>query len=372
MLQTTGMLRQTEHCLPMTKTPTVWLLLGDRVGDNNQVLRLIEALGWPYAEKYLKFISPTYRRSNSLLGARLTSLDQDASDPLQPPWPDLVISIGRRSVPVARWIREQSHGSTKLVVLGRPRARLGLFDLVISTPQYRVRRASNVLQIPTPLHGITEERLKDGKRQWCPRLAQLPRPQIALLVGGQVAPFRFGVAKARELGERANELAKREGGSLLVSTSSRTGEAQREALFGEIDVPSYLYAWRRNDPDNPYFGFLAEADAFVVTGDSVSMMTEALSTGRPVQIFSLPVKRRPYARFKEKLNGIPVLRWFFMCLVEFGIMSLPRDPERIKQALLDADLASELGQPLDRSTPRPPNSLVQVVARVRALFPEAH
>jgi mitochondrial fission protein ELM1 len=371
MLQSDVFPRQTGRSETMTKPPTVWLLLGDRIGDNNQVLRLAEALGWPYEEKRLKYLWPLYRRPTPYLGATLKSLDSDASDPLEPPWPDLVIAIGRRSVPVMRWIRKQSAGRTKLVTLGRPRARLGLFDLVVSTPQYRLPDRRNVLQIPTPLHRVTEQRLQEAKRTWSPRLEHLPRPHIAVLVGGQVAPYLFDVETAREFGRRANHLAKREGGSLLVSTSARTGEAAREALFEEIDVPSHLYAWRRDDPENPYFGFLADADAFVVTGDSVSMLTEALTRGRPVQIFSLPKRRKAKAKLKNWTSRQPVLHWAIDLYVHFGMTSLPRDQERVKKTLLEAGHAQELGAPLDAELPPPPDSLERVVARVQALFPDA-
>lgn len=371
MLQSHVIPRQTGHSESMTKAPTVWLLLGDRIGDRNQVLRLAEALGWPYEIKNLKYLWPQYRRANVLHGATLKTLDTEGSDPLEPPWPDLVISIGRRSVPVMRWIRKQSGGHTKLVTLGRPRAPLGLFDLVVSTPQYRVANRANVLQIPTPLHRVTEERLREAKRKWQPRLSHLPRPHIALLVGGRVAPYRFDEATAAELGRRASEIARAAGGSLLVSTSFRTGEGPREALFAAIDTPSHLYAWKRDDPENPYFGFLAEADAFIVTGDSVSMLTEALSTGRVVQIFSLPERRKRYALFKERAYRLPGIRWILMALVDLGFMSLPRDQSRVKATLIEAGLASELGAPLTRERATYPDSLERVVGRVQELFPEA-
>lgn len=355
----------------MTRSPTVWLLLGDRVGDRNQVLSLAEALGWPYGIKNLKYRYPYYRRPAPYLGARLRSLDIEASDPLEPPWPDLVISIGRRSVPVMRWIRKQSGGRTKLVTLGRPRARPGLFDLVISTPQYRLAQHPRVLHIPTPLHGVTGRRLEEARKTWAPRLAHLPRPHVALLVGGQAAPYTFDAATAHDLGRGASKLVQDAGGSLLVSTSARTGTAARDALFEAIDVPSYRYAWKQDDPENPYFGFLGDADAFIVTGDSVSMLTEALSTGRELQIYSLPRQPTRNALLKEKLNRLPVVRWLTRPLFHFGFLTLPRDPSRIEQTLVESGLASEFGTPLQQGAVNHPDSMDLVVARVRALFPEA-
>lgn len=355
----------------MTGPPKLWLLLGDRVGDRSQVLRLADALGWPYEVKNLQYLWPQYRRPTPYLGARLISVDIENSDKLEPPWPDLVISIGRRSVPVMRWIRKQSGGRTKLVTLGRPRARLGLFDLVISTPQYRLPSRPNVLQIPIPLHSVTEERLAEARKTWAPRLEHLPRPHIALLVGGKAAPYLFEEATARELGQRASTIARDAGGALMVSTSRRTGEKPRQALFDAIDAPSYLYTWEPDDPENPYFGLLADADAFIVTDDSVSMLTEALAMGKTVQIFSLPTRRRRKARIKLWCYRQPVIQWLFKLCVYYGLYSLPRDQSELKKALLEAGLVSEFGAPLKTQDLPPPDNLDLVVERVRALFPEA-
>ena len=99
MLQSSVFLRQPHPSSEMSSPPKVWVLLGERIGDNNQVLRLAEALGWPFEVKRLRYIWPIYRRPAPYLGSSLKSLDQAESDPLEAPWPDLVIAIGRRSVP---------------------------------------------------------------------------------------------------------------------------------------------------------------------------------------------------------------------------------------------------------------------------------
>src|SRR5262245_38399921 len=113
----------------------VWVLLGRKTGDNEQCLAVAEALGVPFETKRLAF-NALYRAWNLLLGRSRASLDRTASDRLEPPWPALVIAAGRRCVPVARWIQRKSGRRTRLVQIGRPRAPLDWFDLVIATPQY--------------------------------------------------------------------------------------------------------------------------------------------------------------------------------------------------------------------------------------------
>ena len=106
---------------PPGMPPRTWVLLGQKPGDNGQVLALAEALGWPFEIKRMVY-RPTELLTNRLLGITLLGIDRAASSPLAPPWPELVITAGRRNEPVARWIQRQAGGRqpVKLVHVGRP------------------------------------------------------------------------------------------------------------------------------------------------------------------------------------------------------------------------------------------------------------
>ena len=149
------------------RTPRVWLLLGHKAGDNNQVLALAEALAWPWEEKRIVY-RPWELLSNRLIGVTLCGIDRGASSPLQAPWPDLVISSGRRNEPVSRWIRRQAPAA-RLVHVGRPWAPLDTFDLIVSTPQYLLPDRANVLVNDLPMHRLRRERLDAEAARWRPR-----------------------------------------------------------------------------------------------------------------------------------------------------------------------------------------------------------
>ena len=117
------------------KSPRIWVLHGARTGDNQQVSALAKALGWVVEEKFLDY-SPACGLPHFLIGATPYTVKESARTQLRPPWPDIVIASGRRSVAPGRWIKQQSGNRAKLVQLGRPRAPLHLFDLVITTAQY--------------------------------------------------------------------------------------------------------------------------------------------------------------------------------------------------------------------------------------------
>jgi mitochondrial fission protein ELM1 len=116
--------------------PKVWLLLDDRPGHRTQVIGLASSLGWPYETRQLAF-NRLNKVPNPILGAGLTSLDRSASDSLDPPYPDLVIAMGRRCIPIARWIRRASGDRTRLVQLGRKGVTSpGDFGLLVSCAHF--------------------------------------------------------------------------------------------------------------------------------------------------------------------------------------------------------------------------------------------
>lgn len=359
----------------MTPVPRVWVLLGKGAGGNAQMHTLAEALGWPYETKQI-----VYNRlaggTNLLLGASSISVDRAQSSPLEPPWPDLVIAASRRSAPVARWIRKRSCGKARLVHLFHAQAPLHHFDLVITTPQYCLPELPNVLHNVGPLNRPNAQRLAAAVRLWEPRLATLPRPFVVLLVGGSSSTYELSADTARRLGREASALAKAYGGSLLVSTSPRTGRVAADALAEAIEGPSYVYRWVRDDPDNPYLAFLGLADRLVVTVDSASQLVEACFSDKPVHLFDLPARSGKASGLKGLL-----LRWqkygrgrsdspasrLYGRLVYLGLIKPPRDFSALHEALSRRGLLAPLGEgpPVRR---QPLDDLERAVERVKALF----
>lgn len=356
--------------------PRVWVLLGHKAGDNHQLLALAGALGWPCEHKQLVYRS-TELLTNLLLGGNLAGVNRSASSPLQPPWPDLVLTAGRRNEPVARWIQRQADGRTRLVHVGRPWARLDRFDLIVTTPQYQLPARANVLYNALPLHHLDVDRLAAAAAQWAPQLVHLPHPWFGLLVGGPSGPYRFSPATGERLGRAASELARSAGGALLVTTSARTPPATADALLTALTVPYYSFRWTAGSQDNPYFGYLALADAFIVTSDSISMLAEACATGQPVHIFDLAEPATRGQSLRTRLNAAwQRLRYFrhqvlvHWLLMRIGPRRMRREVRVLHERLCAEGRATWLGQSLPvGSPPLPPlTDLPQTVARVQALF----
>lgn len=345
------------------RTPRVWLLTGKRAGDRAQMVNLAEALGWPLEEKRLVH-NWLGALPNIVMGESRRSLDRERSAALTPPWPDLVIASGRPSAPVARWIRARS--GARLVHVGRPWMPPALFDLVITTPQYALRPAPNVLHNSLTLNRPAASDLADAASTWEPRFAELPRPWTAVLVGGNARPYLLDQESAKRLASEANRTAECSGGSLLVTSSPRTDPDRVRTLRAGISVPCHFHGL---DPggDNPYLGYLALADDFIVTGDSASMLSEACASGRPVSIFDLP--ERPDARLTlARWLGAAAPTKLFERLVELGLVSSTRDMTRFHRNLIERGLAARLGDPAPAGRPEAMDDLARAVERVRELM----
>jgi len=345
--------------------PVIWLIDAYRAGERGQVRALADALGWPCEIKRLDYRSwaflPHVLGQSSLFGLKRESVSK-----LQAPWPDLVISCGVRNEPVCRWIRQQSGGKTRYVHVGRPWGKLSGFDLLITTPQYRVPVAANVLHNTLTLHQVTAQRLAESADRWRDTFSALPQPHIAVIVGGDSGPFTLGRGAAERLGRQASQLARECGGSLLVSTSSRTPQQATTALREAIDVANYFYEWRAGDDENPYFGMLALATQLIVTADSIAMISEACATGKPVQLFDLggmcPRHEQPRdLRFGGMLYA-GLMRWLWQ--------PLSRDITAVHLQLSANAQASWLEEdPVPGGIP-PVTELERAVAAVRALLGE--
>jgi mitochondrial fission protein ELM1 len=346
--------------------PVIWLIDAYRAGERGQVRALVDALGWPCETKVLRYRTPMFLPH--ILGlSTLCGIKVESRPQLRAPWPDLVISCGVRNEPVCRWIRAQSKGKTRYVHVGRPWAALDTFDLIITTPQYRVPAQANVLNNMLTLHSVTPQRLAEARADWGATFTDLPRPHFAVIVGGDSGPFTLGPKAAERLGRQASRLARAQGGSLLVSTSSRTGATVMDALQSAITAPSYLYRFKSEDPANPYLGILALADRFIVTGDSIAMLSEACATGKPVMVFDLGGMRDSQDKGNRdfRLGGALyalLLRWLWR--------PLSRDITLVHEKLHDAGYVVWMDEVLVGARLPARTDMQQAVAAVQKLFAE--
>jgi mitochondrial fission protein ELM1 len=378
-------LREWGPCL--SGAPRVWILGDDKAGHTTQSLGLARALGWPYEVKDLRF-TRLNRWSSRLHRPTLLGVDRRRSPALEPPWPDIAISTGRRAAPVARWIAKQSRGLTRIVHLGRKGGeRAGAFDAVVSCAHFRLPAHERRIETTAPLTAVTRARLSEAAQRWRGLFGDAPRPHVVLVVGGPTAQHHLDAATARRLAAEVRAFTEAVGGTVCAITSPRTGTEATEALAAALGDRHRLHRWQRGERDNPYLGHLALADVLVVSGESESMLAEAAAVGRPLYIYPLPEKsprlrtrvrewvRRTGVSMPRKAKGTvrPQQGLEYCCarLIERGFVRTERDVTCLHDRLVQLGVARRFGAPLDRDGMdggKVLDEIESVAHRIRALL----
>lgn len=279
---------------------TCWVVTDGYAGNESQCIGLAEALGLEPVVKRIKLRAPWRLLSPYFqIGTRFAAGPE--GDPIHPPWPDLLIATGRQSVPPSLAVRKASHGRTFTVQIQDPVTDPSRFDLVVVGRHDRVRGA-NVLVTRGNLHRVTPAKLKAAAARFAPQLDPLPHPRVAVMIGGRNKVYDLTPAIMADVAGKLVELARRHGAGLMVTPSRRTGaenEAMLRARLAESGVPAVVWD---GTGENPYFAYLALADALVVTCDSVAMASEACSTGKPVYVVDLEGGSPKFRAFHEHLR----------------------------------------------------------------------
>ncbi|HEY8124136.1 MAG TPA: mitochondrial fission ELM1 family protein [Methylocystis sp.] len=260
---------------------TIRILSDGRAGHEAQTLGVVETLG---ATPDIRRVAPRVFYAALAPFAPADPRDAPAYDA---PYPEIAIAAGRRTLPALKRLKRDSGGRTFTVYLNKPANGPGAADLIVA-PRHDCLRAANVFSPLTPANRITRERLAAACAAPYPRIAALPRPCIALIVGGDSRHGAFGAAHIAELEHIAASLLA-SGRGVMATASRRTPTALRETLRRVLVAPSGFF-WE-GEGENPYLSMLANADAIIVTGDSVNMVGEAIATAAPVYVVP-PLGRR--------------------------------------------------------------------------------
>lgn len=207
--------------------------------------------------------------------------------------------------------------------------------------------------------------------------------RLAVLLGGSTKSYKYTPSDIAVLAEGIDKLAQQVNGSVLLVGSRRSTTLLSE-LDRKLSVETISYAWKPNDPSNPYALALAHADHLIVTGESESMIADALSTGQPFSVFYAPHAPR---RLFDQLAGWVATRAVkptynrrgsirpqqglqYLCAraLERAWVLPPRALAALHEALYAQGYAVPLGQPVSSPYPVPPvlqNAIDQVIYQLK-------
>jgi mitochondrial fission protein ELM1 len=299
----------------VTETPKlplkVWAVSDGRAGIEAQVVGLSEALarlvpcevtvkrvGWKGSIGRLPWWL-------NLLPKRWLTPESGVPTGKGDEWPDLWVAAGRATLPLSIRAKRWSGGRTHVIQIQDPRVPAHMFDLVIP-PKHDRLTGDNVLPITGSPHRMTPARLETESAAFKTLIDPLPRPRVAVLVGGKSKAFDLSSERAAQIAHSIQIPLEQEGGSLLMTFSRRTPEPARALMTARLrHLPGVI--WNGEGP-NPYFAFLAGADYILVTEDSANMATEAASTGKPVFVLKMDGSSLKFRLFHEELESLGAAR----------------------------------------------------------------
>jgi len=282
---------------------TAWIFSDGKAGHEAQCLGVVEALGVAAEIKRVqpagifKLMAPWGPVAPSEGFGR-------AGSAFGPPWPALAFATGRTTIPYLRALRRQAGVATYTVILMDPRTGTNSADL-IWVPEHDRRRGLNVLSTLTAPHRYSPQRLATLRAQMSPAIAALPTPRVACLIGGPNGDYRYDDADEARLADALGAIAN-QGFSLMITASRRTPD-RLVARIKDAVGDAKAYFWDGSG-SNPYPEFLAHADVFMITADSVSMTCEAAATGRPIYVFTPSGGSAKFDRFHAALASQGVTR----------------------------------------------------------------
>ncbi len=279
-----------------------WVLTDGKAGDEAPCLGLAQALGLNVERRVVK-----PRALFAALAPRgpIDPRDRPTSptSPIAPPYPQVLIASGRRTVPYLRHIRRASAGKCFTVFLKDPRIDPRVADVVWVAEHDRPRGPNVIATLAAP-HIVTREAMEEARRRIDPRIARLPEPRMALLLGGPSRHYEFNDKDETSLVGIVESMILA-GGGAMITPSRRTPPHLLSRLRGVCaDAPKHTFLWDGTG-DNPYVQMLAHASTVVVTADSTNMVGEAVATDVPVMIY-------------EPTGGNPRLSRFIRALVASG------------------------------------------------------
>jgi mitochondrial fission protein ELM1 len=235
---------------------------------------------------------------------------------LKPAADGLAITVGGMGGAVGAALRRHGH---RVVQVQNPRMALDKYDLIIAN-QHDEIMGPNVIVVRTALHRATQARLKAAREVWMRHFDHLPKPLVAVLVGGSNGRFRLEQAEGEALARDLAGIMHRDKAGLMITPSRRTAPAVSSILRKTLE-PHGAWVWDMQG-ENPYFGMLACADTIVVTIDSISMVSEAVATHAPVLLAELPGKSRRIDMFLRGLKQAGRARPFAGRLEYWPVMPL--------------------------------------------------
>lgn len=371
----------------LAAAPTVWTLLHYKTGHRSQALGVADALGWPFETRDI--VRRRLAHGLALVRDQIGLGGDHWPGGIRSPWPDVVVASGWLPSLIARGIAARNHANTRLVLMGRRGGRVDETQHIgLVCRHFDLPPNPRELQTTLPPSKVAEKQLASARTRWPGLYADGARLKVAMLVGGSTSQHVLDPDAAHTMARAVRSQVEAASGQLAVLTSRRTPAASAAAMREAIGEHAIFEAWNAHAGEaNPYLGYLANADVLVVTGESESMLAEAVATGKPVYILPLAERasgtRRRVAdwvvqqansdRFNKRGSRRPQEGLQYACarLLQKRVFVPRRNMPALHQALVEQGVARIFDGRIDPWSPPVWHETDWVAQRIRAMLPIA-
>tara|TARA_Y100001970_G_scaffold292628_1_gene434737 strand:- start:1634 stop:2617 length:984 start_codon:yes stop_codon:yes gene_type:complete len=289
----------------------IWIITDGKKGTENQCIGLAESLDQEYKLIRIKPLFGINHLPSILWTLPLGKLPlfflYGSKEILSFNLPKVIIASGKASVGISIILKKYKKDKIMVIQIQDPRVSSRYFDIV-SSPLHDDTLGNNVIKTFGALNRINTRSISKAKIEFREDFSAFKKPIIALLIGGENKHFKMRQKEIKDLVAMLNKLQNDRDTTILTTFSRRTSPKIKNFLKSNLE--NYINITCSQKKDNAYFGYLAYADYFVVTEDSISMVSEVATTGKPVYVFQLKGKSKKFEKFYEQLYNRKAIRNF--------------------------------------------------------------
>ena len=266
------------------KNLRAWCLTDGSAGMISQVKGLADALNLNFEQKTIDLKFPWNKLPVGILppskiifnNYRQISLESNIP-------PDIIISCGKRSIYASLHLKKSLKNKVFSIHIQNPKINPAHFDLVVA-PAHDDLKGKNVLQTDLALNHINKRLLSKEAELYTAQFSKIEKPICAFFLGGQNRNYRLDISVVKVLADQVDEIIKNNDIQLYILFSRRTDQFIIEYLKERFLNQNIIW----NGEGNPYLALMKFSKYLICTSDSVSIISESISSTKPVYIFKLP------------------------------------------------------------------------------------
>ena len=273
-----------------------WCITDGNAGNVNQAKGLAQILGLDFKQKEIYLNFPWNKLPVGFIPINkyaFKNLDEFNLSSI----PNIIITCGKRSAYISIYLKRKYPYIFNIHILN-PKIDKSYFDLIV-TPSHDKLSGENILSTEIALSHINESMINEEKLKFEKEFKSERRKICTILIGGNSRNHKFEEKEAQKLASKINNLAKNNKFKIIVLYSRRTSNKIKTIIKSELTQKELI--WDKNE--NPYISLMGYSDFIICTSDSVSMISESISSKKPVFIYKLP-SRKINNRIENFINTV--------------------------------------------------------------------